>query len=86
MNETDVEHTLVTIIKNYTNRKAEVIDRAVSLREELGLSSFDMIALSAEIEDSFLISIDNIDVITGIDTFGDAVDLIMEKLAKSQPA
>ena len=81
MKNGNVEHTLVKIIQNYTNRDAEVINRTAYLREELGLSSFDMIALSAEIEDSFAINIDNIDVLAEIETFGDVVDLITDKLA-----
>ena len=82
MKEGNVEFTLVNIIKNYTSRTAQAINRKTYLREELGLSSFDMIALSVEIEDLFSINIDNINVLAEIDTFGDAVDLITEALAK----
>ena len=81
MKEDNIEHALVKIIQNYTNREADAINRTAYLREGLGLSSFDMIALSVEIEESFSINIDNIDVLTDIDTFGDAVDLITEKIS-----
>ena len=80
MDETIVERALGKIIQKYTDMKAETFTRTLSLREDLGLSSFDMIAMSAEIEDAFSINIDNTDVLAEIDTFGDAVDLVTEKL------
>jgi acyl carrier protein len=76
----NVELTLIKIIKNYTNKEEDDINRAVSLREELGLSSFDIIALSAEIEESFSINIDNMDVLSDIETLGDLADLISANL------
>ena len=82
MNKSDIEKTLVNIIKNYTNSKAEDIHCLTSLREEIGLSSFDMISMGVEIESSFSINIDNINILAEIDTIGDVVDLISEKIAK----
>jgi acyl carrier protein len=79
----NVESTLVRIIANYTDREAESIHRTADLREELGLSSFDLIALSTEIEESFTINIDNIDVLAEVDTFGYLVDLITKEVDKS---
>jgi len=83
MEKANVERTLFEMIKNYTNRKAEAIHRSASLREDLGLSSFDMIAMSAEIEESFSITVDNLDVLADIDTFGDLVDIFAEKITQS---
>ena len=81
MEEANVERTLVRVFKNYADRNTDSISRTTYLREDLGLSSFDMIALSAEIEDEFSINMDNIDVLAEIDTFGDVVDLVAGMLA-----
>ena len=80
---TDVERTLIRIIKNYTDIKEGEITRSAHLREELGLSSFDIIALSAEIEESFSVGIDNMDVFADIETFGDLADVIAANLKTS---
>ena len=76
MKEKNTERVLVDILKNYTNCGAEAIVRTANLREDLGLTSFDVIALSTEIEDAFSISIENIDVLAKINTFGDLADLL----------
>jgi acyl carrier protein len=78
MKEENFESALAEIIKNYTDSTVEAIHRTTFLREELGLSSFDMIALSTEIEDTFSIHIDNLDIFADIETFGDLVELITE--------
>jgi len=80
MNAENVERILINIIKNYTDKREDAINRAARLREELGLSSFDIIALSAEIEESFSISIDNMDALAGIETLGELADLIGENV------
>ena len=85
MKEANIERALAKTIRNYTERK-EDINRAVCLREELGLSSFDLIALSTEIEDLFSITIDNVDILAEIDTFGDLVDIIAERIPTPQTA
>ena len=81
MNKSDIEKTLVNIFENYTNSNAD-INCLTSLREEIGLSSFDMISMGVEIESSFSINIDNVNILAEIDTVGDVVDLISEKIAK----
>jgi len=81
VNKSDIEKTLVNIFENYTNSNAD-INCLTSLREEIGLSSFDMISMGVEIESSFSINIDNVNILAEIDTVGDVVDLISEKIAK----
>ena len=76
MNKSDVERGLTDIIANYTEFKMESVNSATTLREELGLSSFDIISLITEIEESFSISVDEVDMISELDTFGEAVDLV----------
>ena len=41
-----------------------------------------MIALSVEIENTFSIDIDNIDILSAINTFGDVIDLVNEHIWK----
>ncbi|MCL2165918.1 MAG: acyl carrier protein [Clostridiales bacterium] len=76
MDKADIARGLVDIIGNYTEFDMGVIDPSTSLREELGLTSFDIIALLTEIEETFSISIDDIDVLADIGTFGEAIDLV----------
>ena len=76
MNKSDVERGLTEIIANYTEFKMESVNRATTLREDLGLTSFDIISLITEIEESFSISVDDVDMISELDTFGEAVDLV----------
>jgi acyl carrier protein len=78
----NVENALIEIVKNYTDIKAETISRTTHLREDLGLSSFDLIAMSTEIEGSLSINVDNVDILAELDTFGDVVDLVTEKICE----
>ncbi|MCL2162790.1 MAG: acyl carrier protein [Oscillospiraceae bacterium] len=76
MNKSDIERGLADIIANYTEFDMKTVGRATSLREDLGLSSFDIIALVTEIEEKFSISVDDIDILSEMKTFGEAVDLV----------
>jgi len=78
----NVERTLVEIFKNYTNSQVETIHWESNLRQDLGLSSFDMIALCTEIEGSFSITIDGVDALAWGETVGDIVNLITKKIAQ----
>ena len=76
MNKKDIESTLSKIITNFTEFNMKEANRSTSLREDIGLSSFDIIALITDIEEAFAISIDDFEKVADLTTFGEAVDLI----------
>ncbi|MCL2121303.1 MAG: acyl carrier protein [Clostridiales bacterium] len=78
MDKSDIARDLAAIVENYTEFDMGIIDPSTSLREELGLTSFDIIALLTEIEEVFSISIDDIDLLADIGTFGEAIDLVAD--------
>ncbi|MCL2058885.1 MAG: acyl carrier protein [Oscillospiraceae bacterium] len=76
MTESDIERGLSEVLASYTEFDMKTADRSTSLREDLGLSSFDLITLITQLEERFSISIDDMDILSDIKTFGDAVDMI----------
>jgi len=80
MDRTDIESNLAKIIANYTEFDMSKVVQATSLREEIGLSSFDIIALVTEIEETFAINIDDYDIVAAVNTFGEAADMIAGQL------
>ena len=83
MNSTEVEYRLKKIIAEYTEVDVKSISRETSLREEIGLSSFDMISLIVEIEEQFSIDIDDLDAYAEIETFEEIIEYITNRVNSS---
>ena len=83
MNSTEVEYRLKKIIAEYTEVDLKSISRETSLREEIGLSSFDMISLIVEIEEQFSIDIDDLDAYAEIETFEEIIEYITNRVNSS---
>ena len=84
MNSTEVEYRLKKIIAEYTEVDVKSISHATSLREEIGLSSFDMISLIVEIEEQFSIDIDDLDAYAEIETFEEIIEYITNRVNASE--
>ncbi|MCC8168069.1 MAG: acyl carrier protein [Clostridiales bacterium] len=74
--------TLVNTIINYVEVDPESITRDSRLVEDLGLTSFDIMSMLGELEDTLEVEIEQADA-AQIVTVGDAVDYL-EKLVQEQ--
>ena len=76
MKKSEIERRLAAIITNYTEFDMKTVNQSTTLREDIGLTSFDTISLITEIEESFSVNIDDAAILSEIVTFGETVDFI----------
>ena len=80
MKKSEIERRLAAIIANYTEFDMKNVSQPTTLREDIGLTSFDIISLITEIEESFSMNIDDAAILSEIVTFGETVDFIADVL------
>ncbi len=71
---------LLSVIAKYANYDPEKISEDMSFSDDLGVDSLDMVDIISALEDEFKIEITDEDLAKGIDTVGNAVELLKEKL------
>jgi len=76
MSEKEVFKKLARILSKFTDVKKGKIAPATDLKRDLGLSSFDFVTIAIEIEEAFLISLENFDEFNEIETVGDIAEIV----------
>lgn len=71
---------LLSIIAKYANYDAEKITEDMSFADDLGVDSLDLVDIISALEDEFKIEISDEDLANGIDTVGEAVELLKSKI------
>lgn len=71
---------LLGVIAKYANYDPDKISEDMSFSDDLGVDSLDLVDIISALEDEFKIEITDDDLASGIDTVGDAVALLKEKL------
>lgn len=71
---------LLGIIAKYANYDAEKINEDMSFADDLGVDSLDLVDIISALEDEFKIEITDEDLANGIETVGNAVELLKTKL------
>lgn len=71
---------LLEVIAKYANYDPEKISEDMSFSDDLGVDSLDMVDIISALEDEFKIEITDDDLAAGIDTVGNAVELLKTKL------
>lgn len=71
---------LLEVIAKYANYDSEKISEDMSFSDDLGVDSLDMVDIISALEDEFKIEITDDDLASGIDTVGDAVELLKSKI------
>ncbi|MBC7958814.1 MAG: acyl carrier protein [Vallitaleaceae bacterium] len=71
---------LLEVIAKYANYDPEKISEDMSFADDLGVDSLDLVDIISALEDEFKIEITDDDLASGIDTVGNAVDLLKAKL------
>jgi acyl carrier protein len=74
------EKKFFELIAKYANFDAAKISEDMSFAEDLGLDSLDLADIISAIEDEYNIEITDEELMDGIDTVGDALKLIKEKV------
>lgn len=81
MTREDLLKRLEEIIKVQDPAKALLISEKISLKDDLGVDSIELMEFVINVEDAFSISIPDEDVET-LMTIGDLIDYLQKKLAK----
>ncbi|PKM50766.1 MAG: acyl carrier protein [Firmicutes bacterium HGW-Firmicutes-7] len=71
---------LLEIIAKYANYDPTKISEEMSFADDLGVDSLDLVDIISALEDEFKIEITDDDLVKGIETVGNAVDLLKSKI------
>lgn len=71
---------LLEIIAKYANYEVGKLSEDMSFADDLGVDSLDLVDIISAIEDEYKIEIDDEDLAAGIETVGDAVKLLRNKI------
>lgn len=71
---------LLEIIAKYANYDPDKISEDMSFADDLGVDSLDLVDIISALEDEFKIEISDEDLAKGIETVGDAVELLKQKI------
>lgn len=75
-----MDNGLLEIIAKLANYDPNKISEDMSFADDLGVDSLDLIDIISALEDEYKIEITDEDLAKGIDTVGQAVDLLKSKL------
>lgn len=70
----------IEIIAKYANYDPDKLTEDMSFSDDLGIDSLDMVDIISALEDEFKIEIDDEELAAGIETVGDAVALLKDKI------
>ncbi len=70
----------IEIIAKYANYDADKLTEDMSFSDDLGIDSLDLVDIISALEDAFKIEFDDEDLASGIETVGDAIALLKEKV------
>jgi Acyl carrier protein len=73
-----IHNKVIRILSDYTDVKVKSICGSMSLADDLGLSSFDVVCISVSFEEAFEIRFDSLDSFKGIETVDDLVSYIRD--------
>lgn len=71
---------LLQIIARYANYDPDKISEDMSFADDLGIDSLDLVDIISALEDEFKIEINDEELASGIETVGDAVELLKNKI------
>ncbi|PKM96146.1 MAG: acyl carrier protein [Firmicutes bacterium HGW-Firmicutes-1] len=71
---------LLEIIAKYANYDSGKISEDMSFADDLGVDSLDLVDIISALEDEFKIEITDEDLAKGIETVGNAVELLKSKI------
>lgn len=84
MTAAEIERGIVEVARQHLDFRGD-FDPRLRLVEDLGFDSLKLLTLAAEIENRFRVTLEP-DEEAGIATLGDLQELLLEKLADSQPS
>ena len=76
------ESKLLEIIAEYANYEVNKITRDMTFSDDLGIDSLELVDVIAAIEDAYDVEIDDEELMSGLETVGNAIDLLKEKLSE----
>lgn len=75
-----VEKKVIKIFAKYTDKKNKNIQKESKLKEELGLTSYDLLSITADFEKAFSITFQDITCLEDLYTVEDVTNFIYQRL------